>query len=163
MKTLRLGGVKVLVDSDDVEWIKQHAWRVQNTPQGMTYIRSHKKVGREFKDWALHRAIMEHALGDSAIRGKLIDHKNGNTLDNRKQNLRVCDYLGSNANRRSKNLANQTRGVSRSTCGPNWQATIKVNRKSIYLGMFPTPELAARAYDDAARRLHGEFARLNFP
>lgn len=90
-----------------------------------------------------------------------IDHKNGDGLDNRRENLRIASSSENNRNRRKKSgAASRYKGVSEHY--GKWSATIWSGRK-MWLGRFDTEEEAARAYDEAARRLHGEFARVNFP
>lgn len=94
-----------------------------------------------------------------------VDHENGNGLDNRRSNLRPATVAQNAANRPMN--ANNTagfKGVMRnSSRGLPWRAQIRAAGKRYHLGLFATPEVAARAYDEAARKLHGDFARLNFP
>lgn len=91
-----------------------------------------------------------------------IDHVNGDHQDNRLSNLRVCSH--------AENLRNQMKvfgsvpfkGVCRATRPKGrFEASIRVNRKAIYLGSHETAEDAARAYDAAATRYFGEFAKTN--
>lgn len=98
-----------------------------------------------------------------------VDHINGDRLDNRRTNLRVATHQQNLCNRpvHAQN-ASGFKGVGPWTHSgkyraPVWRARIKVNGKRISIGTYPTAEAAARAYDDAARLHHGEFARLNFP
>lgn len=94
-----------------------------------------------------------------------VDHRNGDGLDNRRTNLRPSTAAQNAANQRT-NATNTAgfKGVQRNRSrGLPWRAQIGAARKKYHLGLFATPEAAARAYDEAARRLHGEFARLNFP
>lgn len=91
------------------------------------------------------------------------DHINGNTLDNRKENLRICSIAENGRNRKiQKNNTSGYSGVSYMKGVCKWQATICVNKNKIYLGVFETAEESARAYDSAAKEYFGEFARLNF-
>lgn len=107
--------------------------------------------------------ILAWAIHHGEIPPEDIDHINGDRADNRIVNLRLAT--------RSQNLCNKRRdrrgsvpfrGVSKGKAG-RFQAHIKLNRKSKYLGTFDRAEDAARAYDDEARRMHGDFAVLNFP
>lgn len=87
-----------------------------------------------------------------------IDHINGDKLDNRRKNLRLATS--------SQNLANMKKiikGIQRTKWNNNdrWRARIKVNYKSISLGCFATKLEAIKAYNEAAKRYFGEFARLN--
>lgn len=104
----------------------------------------------------LARAIM------NAPDGMVVDHINGNPLDNRRANLRICTVKENNWNRRRRiGGSSGFKGVVR--VGTRWRAIIWPNGKQIYLGSFAEPEEAARAYDRAAREEYGEFACLNFP
>jgi len=98
----------------------------------------------------MHRAIVKPP------RGYVVDHVNGDGLDNRRENLRVCT-LSENAQNRTFRNACGFHGVRRH--GSRWQA--RLLGKS--LGMFESAEDAARAWDAAAKQEFREFARLNFP
>lgn len=92
------------------------------------------------------------------------DHINGNSLDNRKANLRAAtrrQNCWNNSKRKPKSLS-KYKGVSFSKRGRPWKAMLTVNGKWIYLGSFNSENQAAKAYDKAARRHFGEFAKLNF-
>jgi hypothetical protein len=94
--------------------------------------------------------------------GRVVDHINGDILDNRRANLRLCTQAGNGKNRHNRR-DNKTgyKGVSLRRNG-RWIARIRSDDVLHHLGSFTDVEEAARAYDAAARRLHGEFARLNF-
>lgn len=93
---------------------------------------------------------------------KVVDHENRNGRDNRWTNLRLADFDQNAQNRRAKKDGHQSRfkGVGRLKDG-RWFAYVTAEKKRTYLGAFPTEEEAAAAYDQAAKRLHGEFAQLN--
>lgn len=94
---------------------------------------------------------------------ELVDHVNGDGLDNRRSNLRQATPAQNACNRGlSSNNTSGFKGVYRSR-GGRWLAQIQFKKKLTFLGSHETREEAARAYDAAARELHGEFARLNFP
>lgn len=94
----------------------------------------------------------------------LVDHINGNGLDNRRANLRPATRSRNQQNRSlPSNNRSGFKGVSYARARSRWAAYIRVNGRAINLGRYLTAEEAARAYDAAARELHGEFARLNFP
>lgn len=90
---------------------------------------------------------------------EFVDHINGNRLDNRAINLRACTKE-ENCRNRKRNVGNRSgfKGVSKAPGVRRWQARIQVNKKSINLGMFDTPELAHAAYVAAALQHHGAFA-----
>lgn len=108
--------------------------------------------------------IYLHRLIVGAAPGLEVDHINGDTLDNRRANLRVCTRA-ENARNLAKRPGGSSRfkGVSWSSGDRRWRAFIRVDRRQISLGSFRAEQDAARAYDDAAIREFGEFARTNFP
>lgn len=106
--------------------------------------------------------ISMHAVVAGTPKGYHTDHINGDTLYNLESNLRVCTSSQNQWN--SKKRSDNTSGFKGVVVhGKKWQAQIQLNKKMIHLGTYPTREDAARTYDEAAKRLHGEFATLNFP
>lgn len=92
----------------------------------------------------------------------MIDHSNGNPSDNRFINLRVTDSSGNNRNsRKRKTNKSGYKGVSFFRKTEKWRASIVYNRRNISLGLFENPEDAHKAYVEAAKRLHGDFARFD--
>jgi hypothetical protein len=93
-----------------------------------------------------------------------VDHVNGNGLDNQRSNIRLATPGENQHNGRlRKNNSSGFKGVSWVTRDKRWQVSIWLGGKQRALGRFQNLEDAARAYDNAARELFGEFARLNFP
>lgn len=105
------------------------------------------------------RTVYMHRLIAGAKPGEVVDHANGDGLDNRRVNLRVGTLSHNCVNRRYAN-ASGFRGVQRA--GRAWTACIGWDGKSFRLGTFKSAEDAAEAYDRAARDMHGEFAITNF-
>lgn len=103
----------------------------------------------------LHRVIV------GAAPGVIVDHINGDGLDNRRRNLRETDYTGNARNRRTWGVLG-LRGVERLSSG-RYRARLAVGRKLIPLGVYECAEDAARAYDEECRRRFGEFNTYNFP
>ena len=138
MKTIPLTqGQVALVDDADFEWLSQFKW------------------------CAMHNSLM----GEPPTPNLTPDHRDGNGLNNQRGNLRWATKAqqAQNSRVRSDNSSG-FRGVK--FCGDKpyprpWQAHIWSGGKYFYLGKFDTPELAAAAYNSAARSLFGEFARLN--
>ncbi len=120
-------------------------------------------------------AVMMHRLLTYATKGVVVDHINGDLLDNRRENLRVCTPAENSRNRKKHRKQDRTgipqsgfKGVQwdefRDKPRPApWRARIVFGGKAKCLGRFRSPIEAARAYDREAVRLHGDFARLNFP
>jgi len=149
LKSKTYGHFNVLIDGEDYERVKQYSWSINTPMRGRLYVRSSHHV-------LLHRFIMD------APEGKEVDHINGNLLDNRKKNLRVCERCDNVKNRATnKNSSSGFRGVywDAETC--KWCAAISFNKTRRKLGRYETKEQAARAYNNAAKKYHGEFARLN--
>lgn len=117
------------------------------------YSPEDQKTGIQY----MHRLI----LGAKA--GQTIDHINGIKTDNRLENLRFCQQSENsrNSRRRSDNTSG-FKGVTKTDRDRPWVASIHIGGKRKHLGLFATPEEAARAYDRAAVEHYGEFARLNF-
>jgi hypothetical protein len=115
---------------------------------------------REVRRAGARRVIYLHREVVGATRGQIVDHINGDTLDNRAENLRICTNA-ENLRNRGKTKANKSgyKGVYKNKTG--WVAQITVNFKCTHLGTFETAALAGAAYDAAARRVHGAFAKTN--
>lgn len=102
-------------------------------------------------------------------KGMIIDHKNRNPFDNRKCNLRFVNSVQNSWNRGKQNsfkgklTTSKFKGVSYFKNNNNWRTRIAIEGEVIYLGHYPTEIKAAKAYDQKAKELFGEFAFLNFP
>ncbi len=98
-------------------------------------------------------------------KGLIVDHRNRDGLDNRRSNLRFATHSQNrcNTNRSKAGCSSQYRGVYWNKQKKHWRANLQFEGKWIWLGAFDSEIDAARAYDVAARKYHGDFARLNFP
>jgi AP2 domain-containing protein/HNH endonuclease len=104
----------------------------------------------------LHRLIM------NAPADKEVDHINGDTLDNRRCNLRICSHKENLRNQKlPKNSKSGYKGVTWYKRIKKWRSHIRLNKKQIHLGYFDDIKLAANAYNEAAIKYFGEFAKLN--
>lgn len=151
-------GRVALVDDEDYELVRQHKWHAQKA--GNIFYASSHVVNENGTRTYLQ---MQRFLVDAG-REMRVDHKDRNGLNNQRANLRICTH--------AQNIWNQTickanttgyKGVHFYKAYAKYQAYVSCDRKRTNLGYFNTCVEAARAYDAAAKRLHGEFARLNFP
>lgn len=105
----------------------------------------------------MHRALMK------TPRGKKTDHINGDRLDNRKSNLRICtNKQNARNNRKQSNASSKYKGVTYYRESRNYKAQINADYKVRHLGMFDNERHAALAYDLWAIDLFGEYAGTNF-
>lgn len=150
-------GKFAIVDDDDYGWLSRWKWHATHHKDGNWYA-VHTTERPEHKHLLMHRVIMD------APDGIGVDHKNRNGLDNRRKNLRFCDDI---QNQRNREKSSRNKSGFKGVCWHKGQrkfiANIKIPGKRVHLGYFETAEEAARAYDNAAKMLHGEFSRLNFP
>ena len=157
MKRIKLtNGTQVLVDEDDYYVQDHYEWRYMDSGWGSGYAaRSVWENGRSVVK-LMHREIM------GAESGQIVDHRNGNGLDNRRKNLRLCDSSKNSANQpKRSDSASPYKGITKTRQG-RWTAYIRFQGEKITLGTFGTAKKAARVYDSAALTLFGEFAQTNF-
>lgn len=143
-----------VVDDEDYERIARHRWRFQGRPGTPQSYAVCNHAGRYLY---MHRLIVD------APPGLEVDHIDGNGLNNRRCNLRVCSRRDNLRNMRPRVGTSRFKGVSWNRGDQRWQAEISIDRRRKYLGRFHDEIEAALAYDEAARAAFGEFARLNFP
>jgi hypothetical protein len=152
-------GKFTIVDLQDFYWLNNFEWCAKEDYYGRFYaVRFTNQSEKKQKITAMHRLICNPPPG------LLVDHRNNNSLDNRRDNLRLATHSQNTCNRRmnKSNASSQFRGVSLFRSRRIWYARIKIHGKSIFLGYFDSEIDAAKAYDNAAKKYHGEFARLNF-
>lgn len=150
-------GHRVLIDDVDYTSLSRFRWRAQKDWSTWYAVRS-ECVGGMKKAMLMHRVILGLGYGDP----QLTDHVDGNGLNNTRANLRIATHAENSHNyKRPRTNRSGFKGVSWSKAHRKWRAQIKVNGKDIHLGYFRSPVEAARAYDVAALKYHGEFARTN--
>lgn len=158
MKEIKLSQGKVaLVDDEDYERL---------IPYGWYYNERYAKATINYKKIYLHKFLID------CPKGMQIDHKDGNTLNNQKSNLRIATPAQNTRNRPGdKNSTSRFKGVSlriqkdkrngKVYLYTRWAAYIQVDKKLKRIGAFKKEEDAAIAYNEAAKKYYGEFAKLN--
>lgn len=158
MKTIPLTrGLEAIVDDEDFCRVAARTWQAKPALS---------KNGRQL-GWYVQRrdagkTVYLHRFVLSAATGFLVDHINGDGLDNRRSNLRICSRAQNRANSVGRIGVSGYRGVHR-TKNERWYARIEIDGRARSVGVFDDPKDAARAYDAAALELFGAFAVLNFP
>lgn len=158
MPEIIVGGHTVLFDEADREIVMPLKWHVMaSRPGGPLYASANVYVNDKRTKAKMHRLVVK------APQGAIVDHINGDGLDNRRANLRLVTASQNLMNSRKPRRGNQRfKGVSFNKQAGRWCAYIKQDGHKRYLGHFSSEEDAARAYDTAAAKQFGEFARLNF-
>lgn len=153
-------GQFAIIDYVDRDLILQHRWHCKTSRGGRYAVRKRSQSDDPDapRSIRMHREILEARPGSEA------DHINGMTLDNRRSNLRSATRVQNARNQRVRtDNTSGYKGVHFERPTGKWRASITVEGRKRTLAAYTSPELAAHAYDVAARRLFGEFAALNFP
>ena len=140
-------GESFLIDASDLAKVSKHRWSIENSG----YV--HTTIGGK------HIRLHNYLMGKTSL---FVDHINGDRSDNRRSNLRLCTNKENIRNQRiSKRNTSGYKGVSYDTNKGKYGASITVDGYGHFLGYFVDPKEAARAYDRAALKYFGEFARPN--
>lgn len=154
MKEIHLTGIygegKVaIIDDEDFDMVNSFNWHVVNNypVKSLGQRPNRKKI-------SMHRFVLGYIP-----EGKLVDHINGDTLDNRKVNLRICTNAQNQMNAKKQDINNASSIYKGVIKHKPWRASIA----NTTIGYFDTEIEAAQAYDTKAVELYGDFAKLNFP
>jgi len=144
-----------MVDDEDFTDLSRYSWCIAGN-LSMPY------AGRGVKKSGVTKKVLMHRYLIKATPGSVVDHIDGNTLNNQKANLRICVHKENirNGKLRTTNKSGY-KGVSFSAAKKRFAAHIKADYKSKFLGYFDDAKDAAAAYNDAAKLMFGEFANLN--
>lgn len=138
----------------DLDRLKtQEKWSISDN--GYPYFTDYSDDKRTVK--------LQNFIYDNIPNGYIVDHINGNKLDNRRENLRLATYSENNANRKSRNGSSIYKGVSFDKSRNKWISSIQVNGKTQHIGRFDDEIECAKAYDKKCYEIYGEYAKLNFP
>lgn len=144
---LTVGKLQILIDDADATLVCSVRWHDNSKGYAYTNLPGGKRI-------YMHRLIM------GAPKGVYVDHINGNSCDNRQENLRFCTHQQNMCNvKKPKDNTSGFKGVSKKR--DKWRAYIRPNGRQYSLGSYTTREEAAAAYDAEAKRVFGEFARTN--
>ncbi len=149
---LKNSKLKILVDDEDYEYLNKFLWKIikKRTEYNHPYSTHYGRIVRP------HRLILN--LTNPKI---IVDHVNGNSLDNRKENLRICSNKENSRNvgKRKGRYTSRYKGVNQNNSG-NWLARITTDKGRLNLGTFKSEVEAAEAYNKAATKYHKEFANF---
>jgi hypothetical protein len=155
MKEISLNkGFTTQVDDEDYKYLNQFKWRVA-IYNHTSYARRTLWIKGENRSISLHmhRVILNVPIGMQ------VDHIDHNGLNNQKSNIRICTET---QNHRNKKPNGKYRGISWVPKLKKWRAYIFINNRQIWVGAFIDDISAAKARDEAAKEIYGEFATLNF-
>jgi hypothetical protein len=162
--SLSTGGFAI-IDCEDFYKVEGRCWFKRKTNNRS---KTHYAMGQFWdKNTKISKLKYLHRVIMGAKSGEILDHINGNGLDCRKENLRFCSITQNNINSiktkyKNKEKSSKYRGVCFNKVLNKWQSNICINKCQTHLGVFESEVAAAKAYDSAAKKYFGEFARLNF-
>ncbi len=159
MKKIKLNKNKfALVDDADFNYLNQFCWRINTSKdQFCIYAMRRTQKNNKVTRILMHREIL------NAPAYKQVDHIDGNTLNNQRNNLRLATMSQNLANQRKTRGISRYKGVSYNKKARKFEAYVTCKGIRHYLGLFISEEDAAKSRDIKAFELYGTFARLNFP
>ncbi len=153
-------GKYALVDDADYEWLNIFKWYAYQDRNTWYARRSSNRHAGSPVSILIHREILGLELGDK----QQCDHRDHNGLNNQRSNLRICSNAENQHNQKLRlGKTSVFKGVCWHKRERKWTARIRHENKRINLGIFNSESEAARAYDQKAKELFGEYAKPNFP
>jgi len=155
-------GYSTIVDDEDEMWLDWKKWfAIEEPTYKKVYVVRYKQKNKIRQMISMPHKILKRYGYKIPIR-YTVDHKNSDSLDNRKSNLRICTMAQNNLNKSKRIIrTSKYKGLCHNKRHNRWIAYITLNRKTYHLGYFDDEIEAAKAYNEKAKELHGEFARLN--
>jgi hypothetical protein len=152
---INLAGYDVIISKSDSDRVKKKKWnRCGHKNKGPYFSHGYREKGRT-KQIILHRFLVD------CPEGMYVDHINGNTLDCRRDNLRICTPAENSRNYpKPKTNTSGYKGVHYDKKSSKWRACIGFNNKLIHLGFFTDIEEAHNAYVKASKKYHKEYGRI---
>ena len=141
-------GYKVLIDEEDYNRVKSFTWSVKP-----------KEEGAYFFNRSNNETVYLHKIILGVKNKRIVDHRDGNRLNNTKDNLRICTKSENTRNQKRKSDSH-LKGVTWHKDCNKWGAQIMVDYKNIFLGLYNSEEEAHKAYCEASKKYHGEFGRI---
>lgn len=151
-------GVQTIISRDDADLIGLN-WQTSHKRNRIYIARSMNSTHTKHNTEYLHRVILSRVIGRELQSSEICDHIDNDPLNNCRSNLRIASNKDNIRNGRKRKSASGLKGAYQAVNG-KWFSQIMVNRQTIYLGQFPTPEEAHEAYCKAAIEHFGEFARF---
>jgi hypothetical protein len=145
-------GKFAIVDAADYERVSRYKWCASRSGDRWYAVRSDRR-----------RHVSMHRFITGAPKGMVVDHIDGNGLNDRRSNLRACTQQQNTHNSRPKGKSSRFKGVCWDKKRRKWIVAIRYDGRCVYIGRFDDEIEAARAYDGTALELFGDFAYLNFP
>ena len=144
-----------LVDDEDFEYVSKYKWYTHKNLNKYYAVRNIMLENKKYSLTQMHAFIM------NTPKWMVIDHINGDWLDNRRENLRICTRRENQLNRgKSKNNKSWFKGVSLNKKTGKWRASIQINNKLRHLWTFSDKLEAYNIYCEAAKKYHWEFAHF---
>ena len=157
MRGVKISKGKVaLVDNEDFTLVSQFKWSAVKKGRSWYAMRWYQKSDGGYTTQEMHRLLL------CPQKGLIVDHINGDGLDNRRKNLRTVSWVQNLWNRKkADNKSSRYLGVTRLKKRNRWVAVIRHDGRYEHIGLFKNEKDAARAWNEKAKLYRGDFAKLN--